>query len=526
MEWRWAIVGLGVVSLACRSSSPGVDTEAGTEGPSTPPEASSSSSTTGELETDTETTEPPPETAIITHQFPPAVLDPFEETQPCVSWTLDNEQPLYVQAVTLANDGGFHHSNGFVVPEDVFEGPDGVWNCSERGFNTLQASTLGTVLFAQSTQSWVEEQRFNEGAVVKIPAGYKVVAELHLLNLTAHEAEASLRASLELVHPRDVDVVLTPFAIQYTDLQLPPMSESRVTAQCDQFASKVQVGGAPFAFHWILPHYHYLGNYFRLELLGGSRDGEALHEISGFDASPAGLRLDPPVLLGDAQGIRLTCGFDNWTDQTINYGIGINEMCIAFGFADAAVISQAAADNGEVVGNEGGILRFESNCLTLTAAPLPEQGPPSQAELDGDLYLPPVDPDDQGLPPVPECVDASAEVAPGWAPTLSNLRDHVFPACGFSSCHGSGGQAGGLDLDAADLHAELLGHAVSNETAMPLVNPGAPEQSWLFQKMAKCDPVDDAGTPVTHMPSNAPFLLEPSLVAMVREWIAAGALDD
>lgn len=520
---------MGVVSMACGSSPAPADSPAGTEGPSTASTTavhSADSTGTNEDETDTEPTDPPPETEWVTHQFEPAILDPFEETQPCVSWTLNNEQPLYVQGVTLSNNGGFHHSNGFVVPDTLYEGPDGVWNCNERGFSTLQASTAGTVLFAQSTQSWVEEQRFNDGAVVKIPAGYKVVAELHLLNLTAHETEASLRASLELLHPRDVDVVLTPFAIQYTDLQLPPMTESRVTAECDQFGSKVQVGGTPFEFHWILPHYHYLGNYFRLDLLGGSRDGELLHEISGFNASPVGLRLDPPVPLGDALGIRLTCGFDNWTDQTIHYGVGINEMCIAFGFADAGVISQAAADNGRVVGNDGGVLQFQSNCLTLTAAPLPEQGPPTQAEIDGDLYLPPVDPDDQGLPPVPECEDASAGVAPAFEPTLSNLRAHVFPACGFSSCHGSGGQAGGLDLEATDLHAELLGHEVSNATAMPLVSAGSPDESWLYQKMANCEPQDDAGSPVTHMPLNAPFLLDPSLVAMVREWIAAGAPDD
>jgi hypothetical protein len=31
---------------------------------------------------------------------------------------------------------------------------------------------------------------------------------------------------------------------------------------------------------------------------------------------------------------------------------------------------------------------------------------------------------------------------------------------------------------------------------------------------------------VSHMPLNAPVLLEPRLVALLREWIAAGALAD
>jgi len=108
--------------------------------------------------------------ATVTHAFGLATLGPFEEIEPCVSWTLDNEQALYVQAVTLANESGFHHSNWFVVPESVYEGPDGYWNCDDRGFEEIASAAAGTVLFAQSTQSWLETQRLGEGAVIKIPA--------------------------------------------------------------------------------------------------------------------------------------------------------------------------------------------------------------------------------------------------------------------------------------------------------------------------------------------------------------------
>ena len=67
-----------------------------------------------------------------------------EEIQPCVSWTLENEEAIYVNTVGLANDGGFHHSNWFVVPDDTYEGPDGYWDCNERGFTELASAALGT----------------------------------------------------------------------------------------------------------------------------------------------------------------------------------------------------------------------------------------------------------------------------------------------------------------------------------------------------------------------------------------------
>ena len=107
---------------------------------------------------DTTTGEQPPETALLVHSFGEYALGPLEETEPCAQWTLHNEQPLYVNTVTLSNDGGYHHSNWLVVPEDSFAGDDGFFDCEDRGFSQLLAAVSGTVLFAQSTQSRYEAQ--------------------------------------------------------------------------------------------------------------------------------------------------------------------------------------------------------------------------------------------------------------------------------------------------------------------------------------------------------------------------------
>jgi hypothetical protein len=54
----------------------------------------------------------------------------------------------------------------------------------------------------------------------------------------------------------------------------------------------------------------------------------------------------------------------------------------------------------------------------------------------------------------------------------------------------------------------------------PIVDPGDPEGSILYQALSLCDPPDPAvGAPLRHMPLNAPVLLPDSLVAMVRAWI-------
>jgi hypothetical protein len=130
---------------------------------------------------------------------------------------------------------------------------------------------------------------------------------------------------------------------------------------------------------------------------------------------------------------------------------------------------------------------------------------------------------DEGIPPVPECIDHDPSVQPLLEPTLANVFDAVFqPSCTFNACHGSSGQAAGLDLQATDLLTELLDHQVQGDTGMALVEPGDPDNSWLYQVLSSCAP-QDGGNVGSHMPLNAPVLLGDTSVALVREWIAAGA---
>ena len=86
---------------------------------------------------------PPARPNILTHQFPSQELAPFQETGPCVSWTLNNEKALYVNTVTLNNEGAFHHSNWFVVPDDMYQGPDGFFRCEDLEFDELTAAVSG-----------------------------------------------------------------------------------------------------------------------------------------------------------------------------------------------------------------------------------------------------------------------------------------------------------------------------------------------------------------------------------------------
>ena len=479
---------------------------------------------TGESGDDDAATELPEGHARVVHSFGTQMLAPLEETQPCIQWTIGNEEPVYVNKVTMSNDGGFHHSNWFVVPETFAAGADGFFDCNERGFTELEAAIAGTVLTAQSTQSRFETMALPEGVVVKIPPRHKVVAGGHLLNLSAADYPTELRMELEIIHPRMVQVVTAPFRLSYTALDIAPFSETRFSGDCN-FASLYEgQTGEPIdlTLYYVLPHYHYLGNFFDLSILGGERDGESVFRLDGFNADANGAPISPPLSLAGAEGFSFTCGYDNWRDVNIGWGIGDQEMCVMLGLADSKLLIDASVGNGGLVGEQDGIKLHEGSCGVLGLPKHPAQSMPSPAEIDGEMYIPPSD--DVSLPVADACRDVGPEVHGGA--TLSGLRETLFvSSCEFSACHAGANAIAGLDFRAEDLHAELLGHTMTlTNTTMRLVEPGDPDNSYLYRVITRCDPAGDGSEP--HMPLNSAELLHPSMAALLRGWILAGAPDN
>lgn len=194
------------------------------------------------------------------------------------------------------------------------------------------------------------------------------------------------------------------------------------------------------------------------------------------------------------------------------------------GLAESELMMDITVTGGTTaVGEQDGVFMFEGPCGVLAVPKNSSQGMPSKAEVEGPLRVP--DSGDPGVPPVPECNDHDPSVQPELEPTLENVFAAVFqPSCMFNACHGHAGQAAGLNLQAPDLLDELLNHEVVTSPGSSLVEPGDPENSWLYQIMASCAPITSTGDIAAHMPRNAPVLLDDRTIALVRDWIAAGAL--
>jgi hypothetical protein len=326
-------------------------------------------------------------TANLAHTFDPQMLGVGEETtNVCQSWVLGNDEPLYVRKIRQTNDGGWHHSNWFFVPEAAYppnpevEGPDaaleGTWKCSDRGFREYLAAAAGGVFFAQSTQTFQELQAFPQGAALEIPPHSVVIGSTHLLNVSANMMETAMTLEVETAAREDVTVRLTPYSFAIGDLKIPPAvdgvpTESRTAMTCDlsaPFRDYLQQDFVDYNVYYVLGHYHRWGNYFNLSFVHEDGTEETIFEIKNTIGEPIGSVIDPPMNNDGAPKLRSVCGFLNDTDEMLTRGLQYGEMCDFLAYTDSNLKIGASGDSNDGVPDRmtDGVPTYELGCGPIT----------------------------------------------------------------------------------------------------------------------------------------------------------------
>jgi hypothetical protein len=299
--------------------------------------------------------------AVMSHAFPLVTVEPGLETDAiCQSWTLDNDDAIYVNKIAMTNGGGLHHSNWFFVPEDLFAGPDGTWNCEDRNYDQAAATLLGGVVFAQSTQATAEELAFVDNAAYRIPPRSRIVGQLHLLNSTDGLLETGITFEVHPIRAAQAEILLSPAVFVYQKLAIPPMAASRFQTECDL----ERAYGAPldFNFYYMLPHYHALGTAMDLVAVGPSGE-HSVFGSGGQIGDAKSKKLDPPFDVTGTGTFKFSCSYYNPGTETVGWGNASQEMCILVMWTDSPYIifSGALMDNA-LVGTEDGVEVFEGTC--------------------------------------------------------------------------------------------------------------------------------------------------------------------
>ena len=302
--------------------------------------------------------DPVEETAVPLAPSPSIALAAGEEIPSiCVSWTLDNDEPLYVDAIDMAAGPGWHHAAWFHVPEESATGPDGAWDCAERDFDWANALAEGGLVFGQTTQTRSESQRFPGGGVLRIPPRSRLVGDAHLINAGSSAIETSIQFTLHTVPPGAAEAELRSLYLSIRSLALPPHGRSEFSTECDILHDG-------FALYYAMPHYHQLGLGMTVEAKDAAGTYHPLFAADGLVGEPLGRAIDPPFPMAETTALRIACTFDNPGEEVVTYGFQ-GEMCNLLAFTDSeSKWLGGALDHEEPValGERDGVSRFEVPC--------------------------------------------------------------------------------------------------------------------------------------------------------------------
>jgi len=277
----------------------------------------------------------------------------------CQSWTLDNDEPVWVHRVRASNEGAVHHSNWIWVPDTEYAGPDGTWPCVERGFDQIIAGAIGGVFFAQSTQSRNDEQGFPDGVAFEMPAHARIIGDIHLLNVTDAAIDTRIQFELYTLPPEEVEVALQPMAFTNLALEIPPAGKTVARMQCALPQPDLDI-------YYILPHFHELGLSMALDVAGGPLDGTEIWRSSASFGEPLGETFEVPLSVTGASGLGISCEYKNPRDRSVAYGFGDQEMCVTLIYSTGAKTGGTALSNLSA-SDSGGVHHTDGLCVSVSA---------------------------------------------------------------------------------------------------------------------------------------------------------------
>ncbi len=235
-------------------------------------------------------------------------LPPMQEKYFCVLVTLPDE--IFVSEFHPVIPVGTHHTVLTFAPAGA--GPDGTAECDgfTNGPRMIYGSGLGT-----------EPMIFPEGVAVRIPAGSRLLLNLHLFNF-----EETPLTGTSAVQARVVDGASIAHEAEMTlagkdaGLVVPPRAVSVQTGSCTVTANTTLFS--------VFPHMHQTGVHQRVLLLRGSDAPIVLmDEDYSFDEQYY-RNIAPGVALVPGDRIEVTCTYDNTENRAISFGESTtDEMC-------------------------------------------------------------------------------------------------------------------------------------------------------------------------------------------------------
>ncbi len=256
-----------------------------------------------------------PSADMATLSYGPERLEPGDEQTVCIVLDAGNETERFVRAIRTTLPQGSHHMIVYRTTEGVRTRPE----------PCIPFASSGDAMFIAETRE--AELVFPPDVGLAFDARQRVRLEVHAVNYVGMPIDVSASVTFEFYPEASppTDEVHLLFTGDMA-LSLPPRVETTVTS-----FHRPDPGARIFA---ITSHTHSLGTYASIEDARSSSDttGTRLHESRSW-ADPPLDRFDPPIVIPEDRGLRLTCTYFNDTDDYVGFGLDFeDEMCFLWAY--------------------------------------------------------------------------------------------------------------------------------------------------------------------------------------------------
>jgi len=276
---------------------------------------------------------PPPENGIQLH------LGPFE-----ISSGLDREffyynpivetEDIFIKSVEITMRPGSHHFIAYTfnqsMPDILYPEPYEYRDLRDENGNYIQENMIQMAFhkFGVGTQWPRMDYHFPPGIALRIDPNFGFDLNSHYINFTDTTMTGEVYLNLHTLQPGQVVKEANILTMNNGNINLPP---NQVTTLTHTFWVG-DIFPEPISIFQLFSHAHQHMLEFRVFIEGGEQDGELVYVAFDWEHPPI-LELDPPLYLEMNQGLTLEATYDNWTDETLEFGfLSTDEMMILFGY--------------------------------------------------------------------------------------------------------------------------------------------------------------------------------------------------
>lgn len=241
-----------------------------------------------------------------------------QEVWKCVVADLPTDDLAAVNRVEAIQSPGVHHMD--VMALGLLDLPiePGIYDCDDLYSQHAAMMEEGIFLFATQNQS--EELQLPEGTVALIPAGLRVMVEIHYVNPTPRAADVWSRVNAYTIPLEDMKKQIWGSAVRTVEIEVPAKTERHYEWVRCEMNRDVEV-------IILSSHTHQLAEYVDVFLWDGENRGELVYENDDWHA-PMLKQFETPINVPAGSGFEFRCHYRNSGDTVVRWGFGADdEMC-------------------------------------------------------------------------------------------------------------------------------------------------------------------------------------------------------